>query len=123
MVCSTLCPRLAFIINAAFAILYGKNMEIRTARLILRDWKDEDIALFAEINQDPKVMEHFPGFRNLKETHDMVSALRKQLKESGFTFWAVELISSGEFIGLIGLSQVTFDLPFGPAVEIGWRLS
>jgi RimJ/RimL family protein N-acetyltransferase len=31
---------------------------IETKRLILREWKLEDLPFFAAINQDPKVMEY-----------------------------------------------------------------
>lgn len=32
---------------------------IETSRLILRDWKEEDIPAFARMNADPHVMEFF----------------------------------------------------------------
>lgn len=32
---------------------------IETPRLILRDWKEEDIPFFARMNADPNVMEFF----------------------------------------------------------------
>jgi RimJ/RimL family protein N-acetyltransferase len=37
-------------------------------------------------------------------------------------FWA-ELLRNQTFLGYIGLSAPTFDAPFMPAVEIGWRLA
>ena len=37
--------------------------------------------------------------------------------------WAVEVTSSGAFIGFVGLNPVPFAAPFTPAVEIGWRLA
>jgi RimJ/RimL family protein N-acetyltransferase len=42
---------------------------------------------------------------------------------NGFGLWAVEVATTGEFIGFTGLSRPRFDAPFMPAVEIGWRLA
>ena len=35
--------------------------ELRTERLLLRQWRPEDREPFAALNDDPAVMEHFPG--------------------------------------------------------------
>lgn len=35
---------------------------IKTERLLLRPWKEEDLEPFAQLNADPKVREYFPGF-------------------------------------------------------------
>jgi hypothetical protein len=37
--------------------------------------------------------------------------------------FALEERASGTFLGFTGLSRVTFEAPFTPAVEIGWRLA
>lgn len=34
--------------------------ELETERLCLRQWKESDFPLFAALNADPVVMEHFP---------------------------------------------------------------
>ena len=34
---------------------------LSTPRLLLREWRPEDLAPFAALNADPRVMEHFPG--------------------------------------------------------------
>ena len=34
--------------------------EVRTARLLLRRWRDTDREPFAALNADPVVMEHYP---------------------------------------------------------------
>lgn len=36
-----------------------------TPRLILREWREEDLPMFKAMNQDPKVMRYFPGLLNL----------------------------------------------------------
>ncbi|MSR88533.1 MAG: N-acetyltransferase [Candidatus Margulisbacteria bacterium] len=96
---------------------------IETNRLILRLWTEADLVPFFEMNQDPKVIEFFPGAMS----HDQVELFFKkvllQFETNGYGFWAVELKRTGEFIGYTGLAHVMFDAPFTPAVEIGWRLA
>jgi RimJ/RimL family protein N-acetyltransferase len=46
-----------------------------------------------------------------------------RLSEGGEpTFWAAERIDDGSLIGAIGLHWLGADFPFGPALEVGWRL-
>jgi RimJ/RimL family protein N-acetyltransferase len=40
----------------------------------------------------------------------------------GYGWWAVEVQTTGEFIGFAGLDQVDPDMPF-TGVGIGWRLA
>ncbi|MGH9781994.1 MAG: GNAT family N-acetyltransferase [Candidatus Acidiferrales bacterium] len=98
---------------------------IATERLILRPWKDEDLAPFAAMNADPQVREFFPG-RLTKEQSD-ASARRIQAACSidRFCLFAAELRATDEFIGFIGLTTLDFSIPgvAQPTVEIGWRLA
>ncbi len=94
-----------------------------TKRLILREWKDEDIAPFAAMNQDPKVMEFFPATLSLDETKALVERIRQHFKTHGFGLFAVEIKETGEFIGFVGLMTPTFEAHFTPCVEIGWRIA
>jgi len=96
---------------------------LKTERLILREWEDQDLDAFARINQDPKVMEHFPSTLNKEATSNLLDNFRAKQRLYGYCFWAAELKATGELIGLIGLNQVSKNLPFAPAVEIGWRLA
>jgi RimJ/RimL family protein N-acetyltransferase len=95
---------------------------IETERLILRDWKDEDIKPFAAMNADPIVMEYFPRRLNEDDTAHLVERFRDHFKKYGYGPYAVEHKESGQFIGFVGLTQVSNDMPFAPAVEIAWRL-
>src|SRR3990167_2313304 len=96
---------------------------LETERLILREWKDADIPIFAAMNQDPKVMEFFPAPLSAIESASLVDRFRRHFKKHGFGLYAVELKSSGEFIGFVGLSIPTFKAHFTPCVEIGWRIA
>ena len=94
-----------------------------TKRLILREWRDSDIPVFAAMNQDPKVMEFFPATLSLDETKGLIERIRQHFKTHGFGLFAVELKATGEFIGVVGLMTPTFEAHFTPCVEIGWRIA
>lgn len=98
-------------------------MKLETNRLILRQWLDSDIPIFAQMNRDPRVMEFFPACLSEEETEEMVVRIRVHFQKYGYGLFAVELKSSGEFIGFVGLSIPQFEAHFMPAVEIGWRIS
>jgi RimJ/RimL family protein N-acetyltransferase len=96
--------------------------ELQTARALLRKWSDDDRDPFAELNADPEVMEHFPKVLSRAESDAFVDRIMAGMTERSWGLWAVEIIETGTFAGFVGLNPVTFDAPFTPAVEIGWRL-
>ena len=98
-------------------------MEIRTPRLILREWRDADVEPFAAMNADPRVMEHFPAPLARAESEALVARIRAHFAEHDFGLWAVEVPGVAPFIGFTGLSRPNFEAPFTPCVEIGWRLA
>lgn len=98
-------------------------IEPRTARLQLRQWRDSDRAPFAEVNADPRVMEHFPSALTRAESDAGVDRQIAHIQQHGWGFWAVERLDDQEFIGFVGIKTVSEELPFAPAVEIGWRLA
>jgi RimJ/RimL family protein N-acetyltransferase len=97
--------------------------ELKTDRLLLRQWTDADREPYAALNADPVVMEHFPARMTREMSDAMVDRLAAALEERGFGLWALEVVETGQFIGFTGLSVPGFEAHFTPAVEIGWRLS
>ena len=53
----------------------------------------------------------------------MVAEIEKRMSRDGFGLWAVELKTTQDFIGFIGLNVPGDPLPFSPCIEIGWRLA
>lgn len=96
---------------------------VETERLILRRWKGSDIAPFSKMNSDPRVMEFFPAILTRAETEAMVKGIEEKFDQCGFSFWATELKSTGELIGMIGQNVPAFESHFTPCVEVGWRLA
>lgn len=94
-----------------------------TERLILRSWKAEDLPLFVVMNKDRRVMRYFPGFLSESETEAFYNRIQDEFNRKGWGLYAVEIKSTGEFIGYVGLHEIGFDADFTPGVEIGWRLA
>jgi RimJ/RimL family protein N-acetyltransferase len=96
---------------------------LTTDRLLLRRWLPSDRAPFAELNADPRVMEHFPSRLTREQSDAMIDRIESTFEAEGLGLWATEVAATGEFIGFIGLAPVTFEAHFAPALEIGWRLA
>ena len=93
---------------------------LRTDRLILRAWRDDDLDAFAALNADPVVMEHFPSLLDRAQTEAVVGRIRAHFDREGFGLWAVEAPGVAPFIGFTGLVRPSF-MP--ESIEIGWRLA
>ena len=99
------------------------NIEIiETDRLILRAWKLEDLPQFTAMNKDERVMRYFPGILTDDQTESFYIRILSEFELNGWGLYAVELKSTGKFIGYVGLHEIGFDADFAPGVEIGWRL-
>ncbi len=96
---------------------------IRTARLLLRQWREADLAPFAAINADAEVREFFGGTLDRATSDASAGRMRNHVERHGFGFWAAEIPEEERFIGFIGLMHTPANMPFAPAVEIGWRLA
>ena len=96
---------------------------LRTARLLLRPWRDTDLPAFAAMNADPEVRRWFPGTLTREQSDASAARFQEHITAHEFGFWAVEVPGIALFVGFVGLKHVTFAAPFTPAVEAGWRLS
>ncbi len=67
-------------------------------------------------------MRHFPACLDRAASDALLQRCRQGIAERGWGFWALERRTDGALLGLLGISPVSSDLPFAPAVEIGWRL-
>jgi ribosomal-protein-alanine N-acetyltransferase len=95
--------------------------QLRTERLLLRRWLPQDREPFAALNADPAVMEHFPAPLSREQSDALADRIEADFEHDGFGLWAVE--SGGAFVGFAGLSIPSFEAPFLPSVEVGWRLA
>lgn len=93
-----------------------------TDRLILRSWTPEDLPVFSAMNSDSRVMRHFPALLTSSESKAMYDRIQEEFRVKGWGLYAVEIKSTGEFIGYVGLHGIGFDAGFS-GIEIGWRLA
>ncbi len=98
-------------------------IERGTVRLDLRQWCDGDRKPLAALNADPRVMEHFPGTLSRERSDALVERSRSAIASRGWGLWALGRRADGLFLGFVGLTVVPDELPFAPAVEVGWRLA
>ncbi|MFI5876783.1 GNAT family N-acetyltransferase [Streptomyces sp. NPDC051445] len=98
--------------------------EIRTPRLLLRRWLDDDLVPMADINADPQVMRWVDdgSVLDLEHTAEAIERWKEEWDEEGFGLFAVELLASGELVGFTGLSLPEFLPEVLPSVAISWRL-
>jgi RimJ/RimL family protein N-acetyltransferase len=96
--------------------------EIRTERLIMRGWRESDLAPWAAMNADPEVRRYLGPPLTFEQASAWVLTFQDDLDRYGFGFWALEVRASGEFIGFTGLRTVDEEVPV-TGVELGWRLA
>ncbi|MFJ9871304.1 GNAT family N-acetyltransferase [Streptomyces sp. NPDC101165] len=96
--------------------------ELRTDRLLLRRWRESDLEPWAAMNADPEVREHLGELLTREQSDAAVAEMQAEFDGRGFGWWALEARESGEFIGRVGLDEVSDDMPFA-GVDIGWRLA
>ncbi len=94
---------------------------IETERLILRGWREEDVAPFYAMSQDTDVIRYLGPLATHEEARSAYDRMAACQREHGFCFWAVERKADGAFIGFCGLKPGK--PPIEDEVEIGWRLA
>jgi RimJ/RimL family protein N-acetyltransferase len=96
---------------------------IRTARLVMRRWRDADRDAFAAMNADPVVMRYFPVALDRAASDAYLDRLEDLFSRQGFGLWALEVAGPAEFIGFTGLNPMPPGVPGEGGMEVGWRLA
>jgi len=96
--------------------------ELSTQRLILRGWRESDLAPWAAMNADPEVRQYLGPLLTFEQASAWILDFQDDLDRYGYGFWAAQVRESGEFIGFTGLGTVGEDMPYA-GVELGWRLA
>lgn len=94
-----------------------------TARLVLRGFRPDDRPAFASMNADPEVMRFFPAPLTRAESDALIDRSLASFAAGRTGFWAVAHRDDGAFVGAVALLEPTFEAPFTPCLEIGWRLA
>jgi RimJ/RimL family protein N-acetyltransferase len=96
---------------------------IETERLILREWKPDDLAAMSAINQDSLVMQAYPSTLTEEETAAWIAAQIEHFNNYGFGIFACECKDTRELIGFIGFAVTDSIIENQSCIEIVWRLA
>jgi RimJ/RimL family protein N-acetyltransferase len=103
-----------------------ESFYLKSARVLLRQYRDGDFALLLDLNSDPEVMKYLTN--GIPDSREEVEAgiartLVYQKKFDGVLgVWIAEEIESGEFMGWFLLRPDKADLDNTKVLELGYRL-
>ncbi len=98
------------------------EFRLETGRLVMRSWRDEDLAPFHAICSDPDVMAMLGPVMSQDEVAALITRMRGIEAEHGHCFWALEQRDSGQLIGWCGAIRGTVG-PVAGKAEFGWRMA
>jgi RimJ/RimL family protein N-acetyltransferase len=93
---------------------------IETARLILREFREQDLAALHALVSNVAVMQSSDGVEDEARARKRLEGYQASYRQHGFGKWAVELKGSGKVIGYCGFGLEEFDGKCEP--ELGFRL-
>ncbi len=89
---------------------------LKTDRLILRHWRDDDREAFHQVNADPAVMATLGPVMSRAQSDAFMNRIMQHFADHGYGVWCVEF--ECRVLGYTG-----FMVPwFRDGVEIGWRI-
>ena len=92
---------------------------IETERLILRNWKEEtDLEPLVTYYADEKAVRFVGGVKNQEEAWRLMASYIGHFHVRGYSYWAVEEKSTGNFAGAVGI----WNSAFWPEPELGFWL-
>ncbi|QDZ07291.1 GNAT family N-acetyltransferase [Sphingomonas panacisoli] len=95
---------------------------IETERLILRGWRDDDVAPFLAMGNDAEVMRYLGPPMTRADAESVRDRMNALLADQGYCFWALERKADGAFLGFCGIKPGPEGTPIAGELEIGWRL-
>lgn len=95
---------------------------LQTPRTTLRGFREGDLDRLAALTADPEVMRFFPAPLSRAESDAFAARIEAQFEAQGVGLWVVEVPGVTPFAGLTGIFHHTWEAPFTPCFEIGWRL-
>jgi len=70
-------------------------VDINNERLIMRGWRESDLAPWAAMNADPEVRQYLGPLLTFEQASAWVLHFQDDLDRRGYGFWAVEVRASG----------------------------
>ena len=94
---------------------------LETERLVLREYVQNDFDALYAILSDPETMRHYPKPYDKDGTQRWLNWSFENYRKYGFGLWAIELKSTGEFIGDCCITMQPIDGAWLP--EIGYHVN
>jgi len=95
--------------------------ELRTERLLLRGWREEDLGPWAVLCADDEVMRSLgrDGGLTLPDAWREMATFAGHWQLKGYGHWVLEELDGGAFVGRAGLQRP----PDWPDLEVGWTVA
>jgi len=95
---------------------------LRTERLVLRPFTDDDLPAYTAVLQTPEVRAslHLPDDVGEDDAWAQMALFLGQWELRGTGQWAIEVLASGRFVGRAGLHRP--QRQGWPGTEVGWTL-
>ncbi len=97
----------------------SKRPELRTQRLLLRQWRADDFRVYEHYYSDIRTARFVGGVMSPDRAWRHMAALIGHWDLMGFGYWAVEELETGTFVGCIGL----WKSHGWPELELGYWLT
>lgn len=93
---------------------------LETERLILREFREDDLDAYAGMLGDPETMRFYPRPYTREEARTFIEKNRHRYVANGFGVWVIEERGTGAFLGDCGLAVAVVE---GIAeIEITWHV-
>ncbi len=98
--------------------------DVRTARLLLRRWRESDRERVVELCGEEEFWRYpFGGGFDSAQANRWFDRLLDGWEKDGFGVWAAEVAVTGEVVGYVGLHRADWLGGFEREIEVGWRLA
>lgn len=92
---------------------------LRTERLLLREFRPEDVEPHYEMGRDEEVQRFLGGLKSAYDAYGNLATHAGSWALRGFGGFVVERLQDGAFLGRVGFIEP----PGWPQTEVGWKLS
>ena len=100
--------------------MLSPNFILETPRLHLREFVPEDADALALVVSDAETMRYYPSPMDRAGVEEWIARNRRRYVQNGHGLWAMELKSTGEFLGDCGVTVQLVDAV--EELEIGYHL-
>jgi len=94
----------------------------KTKNLIFRDWNASDLEYLIELNKESGTFGYYQDKMTANESVKFYEKVKNDIENNGYGLYAVELASTGSFIGFMGFISYIDKVSKGHSIFISWKL-